>query len=127
VLLSVAGPCPHLQRMQHNRLGPLQPFKQAVFTKFIHQKPDRAQIHAEYRRSLAHVFVQGCQHETIAAQGDNQIRFIGSNIIVAVDQYFARTNSVFMIVGNDCDSLEIHHSALELSAIGGCGNLRAIG
>jgi len=72
--------------MKHNRFGPLQPFEQAVFAELIHQKPHRAQIHAEYRRSLAHIFVQGCQHETVAAQGNNQIRVIGRNAFVAIHQ-----------------------------------------
>jgi hypothetical protein len=52
----------------------IDPLAQIIFVKTVHQKPDRAMMHAEYWFSLIHKFMQAGEHQPIAAQRDNNIR-----------------------------------------------------
>ncbi len=48
----------HFKRVQQGHFGVGNALDEAFFIKTIHQKPDRAVIHAEYRLTLVHKAMQ---------------------------------------------------------------------
>ena len=80
----------HFKRMQQGHFGIGNALGQSVFGKFIHQKPDRAVMHAEDRFPLIHKSMQAGQHQPIAAQRDNDISIFNAHTLIARMQRVTR-------------------------------------
>ena len=80
----------HFQRVKRRHFGFGDAFGQTFFVKFIHQKADRAVMHAEDRFSLIHKTMQAGEHQPIAAQRDDNIGILSRHAIIARAQCVAR-------------------------------------
>ena len=84
----------HFERCDADRLGRGDTLGESVEPPFVHQETDRAAVHSEHRQVRAVAFehpVQGVEHEPVAAQGDERLRFVivGKSVALA-KQAFAR-------------------------------------
>ena len=64
------------------------PFQKLVFIELVHQKTDRAAVHAVNRHVGSHEAVQRLQHEAIAAQRDDDARFLRLDPAIALGKTF---------------------------------------
>src|SRR6516225_10030464 len=77
---------PHNQRMDDSDLRSREPLMQVAFVVFVHEKTDRAAMHAVDRLAGIHEPLQGRQHEAVAAERDHHIRGLGAGVAVTQDQ-----------------------------------------
>jgi len=63
----------HVQRMQGDGLGRLQPFEEAPFAIVIHQESHRSPVHAVDRHLSVGMLVQCFEHHAVAAEGHDDI------------------------------------------------------
>jgi hypothetical protein len=98
----------HAERVEFRRLGLGQAFHQAVFLVMVHQKADRALVHAVDGNAALHIAVQGLQHEPVAAQGDDDVGLVGRHMVVTGGETFSRFLRLFLARGDEGHRLEIH-------------------
>ncbi|SOO32573.1 hypothetical protein XAP6164_990009 [Xanthomonas phaseoli pv. phaseoli] len=82
----------HLQRPQIRRFGALQALEQVVLVVavLVHQKADRAQLHAEHRLVGGAMAVQRLQHEPVAAQRTDDVGAVQGMVAIALRKARAR-------------------------------------
>ena len=81
----------HFQWVQHGGFGRIDARQQIIFVpKMIHQKPHGPQLHAIHRIAQMSVPVQTLQHETIAAQGHDDVGVLRGMGAVTLGQYRQR-------------------------------------
>src|SRR6185295_20234359 len=67
-----------------------EPLRQPLLGKLVHQEPDRAAMHAVDRLARGHEPVQGLQHETVAAERDDDVGSLGRDIAIAGGELLER-------------------------------------
>jgi periplasmic divalent cation tolerance protein len=72
--------------MDHRNLGGREPSQEVAITIFVHEKTNRAAMHAVDRLAGIHEPLQGRQHEAVAAERDYDVRGLGPDVAVALDQ-----------------------------------------
>ena len=80
----------HAQRRQAHLAGTLEPLQQAGFPESVQQEADGAEVHAVDRCLASHVAVQRLQHQSVAAQGHDDVGFGRLHRAVALLQARAR-------------------------------------
>src|SRR6516225_12034872 len=91
--------------MDHRNLGGRKPFQEVAITIFVHEKTNRAAMHAVDRLAGIHEPLQGRQHEAIAAERDYDVRGLGPDVAVALDQAPPRPLRCGHIAGHEGDAL----------------------
>ena len=79
----------HPQGVQFCRLGARQAAGQVILAVVIHQKADRAAVHAVDRHVEGYHLVDGFQHEPVAAERDDNSSLRQRAVAVACDQFSA--------------------------------------
>src|SRR5262249_36769366 len=87
-------------------VGWAEPLAQAFLMKLVHQKADRAAMHAVDRLARGHELVQGLQHEAVAAERDDDVGARRIGIAVAADQRGTRLLGLGYRAGHEGDVLE---------------------
>jgi hypothetical protein len=81
--------CAHGERMDHALLGCGQALRKGVFAVFIHHEADRAAVHSIDRLAGLHEFVQGLEHQAIAAERHDNVGVSRGRIAITARQCVA--------------------------------------
>src|SRR5215813_6950431 len=95
----------HDQRMDHRDLRGREPLMQIPFAILVHEKTDRAAMHAVDRLAGIHEPLQGRQHEPVAAERDYDVGGLGPDVAVALDQAPPRPLRRGHVAGHEGDAL----------------------
>ena len=80
----------HQQRMNDRALGGGDSLAEAALAIGVHQKADRAAVHAVDRLAVAQKSMQRAQHQAVAAERDDAVRLLRGDGAIFGDQPFAR-------------------------------------
>src|SRR5262249_60755058 len=87
-------------------LGLASRLSQLIRMKLVHEKPDRAVVHAVDRLARLHEPVQGLQHEPVAAERDDDVGVFGRRVAVAGGEPFERVTRLLDRAGDEGYPLE---------------------
>ena len=92
----------HQQWIQHRHIRLVQPVKQIRLAITVHQKADRAMIHAENRCAGMHIGVHGLKHHAITAKRDNHIGLFRRDAAISRRQRLLRCLRFGIATGHEC-------------------------
>ena len=90
--------------MDHVHFGARQPLRQLFLTIFVHEKADRAAVHAVNGDMRAHEVMQRLQHEAVAAERDDDIGVFGRRIAITRRKPGARLLGLGGVAGDEGDA-----------------------
>ena len=76
---------------------------QVAFAILVHEKTDRAAMHAVDRLAAIHEPLQGREHQPVAAQRDDDVRRLRPRVAVALDQATPRPLRRGHVAGDEGD------------------------
>ena len=74
----------HAQRVDDRLLGCLEALAKLVGMVVVHEEADRAAVHAIDRHAEVHRRMQRLQHETVTAEGNDDVGLLGGHVTVAL-------------------------------------------
>ena len=115
---------PHGERVDHALLGRRQAVGQRVLAVLVHHEADGTAVHTVDRLAGSHEFVQGLQHQAVAAECDDDVGLLWRHIAVTARQRLAGHDGLGARTGNKRDAIAA--LAHGLTCVGADGGRRGL-
>jgi hypothetical protein len=91
--------------MNHGNMSGVEPLREFLLGKFVHQEAYRAAVHAVDRLVRIHEPLQRTEHETVAAERHNYVGTFRRHVAIAANEAPARTLRRRCVAGDKGDVL----------------------